>query len=247
MNWVLMLQFLILTTIVLGVGAFFLKTMLFNTTEGAVNHLNKETELVRGKQVELDKKIKEANEELEKKKKESQDLINKMTITAEEVAKVEREKIVNKARAEGEEIIAKAEARKDDIRKALEKEMDTKAVDFTIEILNTVLSQKAQGALEDKLNHEFLETLRTVDMALIGEDVHSAEIITANTLAEDVKTEVAKILKEKLKREITVQTANDPKVVSGMILRFGSLNLDGSLAALLRSNAIALKEKVEKR
>ena len=44
---------------------FFLKKILFDSTQGAVNRLNRETEAVRAKQAELNEKIKQANEELE--------------------------------------------------------------------------------------------------------------------------------------------------------------------------------------
>jgi len=246
MSGMLILQFLVLTTVVSGVLIFFLHRTLIKSTDGAVNRLNKETEDVRTKQSELNQKIKEANEELEKRKKEAEALVTKMTAEAEEAAKAEREKIVNKARQDGEEIIKKAQGTKDDIRAAIEKQMELKAVDFTVKLLAKVLSEKAQGALDQQLTQEFLDALEKIDMSLVAPEVDTAEIITAHETRAELKASLAKVIKSKLNRDIKIKATVDPKIVSGAILRFGSLNLDGSLQNLLIESGIAMKEKIEK-
>ena len=147
MNPMLIVQFLVIQSIFFGLVIFVLKKVVHDDTKGAVNRLNKETEEVRAKQAELNEKIKQANEELERRRKEADALVAKMTEEATEKAKEEREKLVNKARQEGEEIIAKAQATKDAMRKAVQKEIEMKMVDFSVEILNTVLTTGNCGVL----------------------------------------------------------------------------------------------------
>ena len=246
MSGMLILQFLVLTFIISGVIIFALKKVLFDSTQGAVNRLNKETETVRIKQGELNQKIKEANEELEKRKKEAQELVQKMTLEAEEAAKAEREKIVNKAREEGEDIIAKANRTKDSIRKVIEKELEFKTIDYTVEILTEVLSEKAKGALNSQLNMEFLEKLEKVDMGLVAAGIDTAEVTTAGELEKLFREKLSQLIQDRLKRDIKIESKVDPQVVGGAILRFGNLTLDGSLRTAVRESGIALKERKEK-
>jgi len=246
MSFMMIVQFLIVQSIFFGILIFILKKVLVSDTEGAVNRLNRDTEKVRAQQKELNEKIKQANEELEKRKAESEALVRKMREEAEEKAKEERETLINKARAEGEEIINKAQRTKDDIRKVIEREMDMKAVDFTVVVLSEVLSQQARKALNDQMFSEFLERLTGVDMDMIGQEVNSAGIVTASELEDKDKNRLADILKKKLNRSIKIEASTDPKVISGVVLQFGSLKLDGSLQNSIRDTGATMKEKIER-
>jgi F-type H+-transporting ATPase subunit b len=246
MSFMMIIQFLIVQSIFFGVLIFILKKVLVSDTEGAVNRLNRDTEKVRAQQKELNDKIKQANEELEKRKAESETLVRKMKEEAEEKAKEEREKIVNKARQEGEEIINKAQRTKDDIRKVIEKDMDLKAVDFTVLVLSDVLSQKASKALSEEILSEFIERLESVDMDMILPEVNTAGIVTATALEEKHKNRLNEILQKKLKRPIKIEAAVDPKIIAGCLLQFGSLKLNGSLQSAIRDMSAVLKDKIEK-
>ena len=245
MNGMMILQFLVLTAVVSGAIIFFLHRTLIASTDGAVKRLNTETEMVRSKQKELNEKIKQADEELAKRKKEADDLSRKMMEDAETKAKEEREKIVVKARQEGEEIIAKAHGTKDKIVKALEKDMELKAVDYAAEILNAVLSDKIKGILDQELVSEFIESVEKVDMSKIGPDMNTIDIVSAQPVTEEIKMKLAGIVKSKLQRDITVNATTEPKVVGGVVLKFGSLALDGSLQNFIKEKSIALKQKAE--
>ena len=246
MSMMLIIQFLVLTAVVSGVIIFVLKKILYDSTQGAVNRLNKETEDVRAKQAELNEKIKQANEELDKRRKEADALVAKMTENAQEKAKEEREKLGNKARQEGEEIIAKAQATKDAMRKAVEKELEIKLVDFSTEVLSVVLSQKAKAVFHEALIEEFMNELEKIDATVITQDVHEAEIITAAPIDKKNKERLSAVLKAKMKREINIKASEDPKLVSGALIKFGSLALDGSLRNFIKEAGTVIKEKVEK-
>lgn len=246
MSPMLIVQFLVLTFIICGVLIFFLKKTLFDSTQGAVNRLNRETEDVRNKQAELNEKIKEANEELEKRKQEANDLVAKMTEDAGEKAKEEKEKLIAKARQESEEILIKAQRTKDDMRKVIEKEMEMKIADFTADILQVVLSEKSTAALQESLLSDFLTELEKVNTSVVTQEVDSAEMITASKLSDQMKKKIQELISKKLGRNVEVKTSEDPKIVGGAILKLGSLALDGSLSNLVRETGTVLKEKIEK-
>jgi F0F1-type ATP synthase membrane subunit b/b' len=247
MDWVMfIIKFLILFTVVAGVTIFVLKKVLFDSTQGAVNRLNRETDGVLKKQKELNEKIKQANEELDKRRKEADALVSKMTEDAEEKAKEEREKILKRARMEGEEIIAKAERRKEEIRQVLQKEMDMKALDFTVLILAEVLGEKSLKRLDENLVEEFMAGLDKVDMSKIDGSVKSAEVLTAYPLEKKFREQISEILRKKLNREITIEVKEDKKIIGGIILKFATLALNGSLAHMIKESGLVIKEKVEK-
>ncbi len=243
--WMMLLQFVILMTVITGVTIFFLHRSLISSTDGAVKRLNTETEAVRAKQTELNQKIKEANEELEKRKKEADDLMKKMRDEADEVAKVEREKIVKKAREDGEEIIAKAQRTKDQIRKEVQKELEIKTVDFAVAILQSALSEKARAALDTYLIEEFLANLEKMNMAEVSVEADSADVVTISAIDDAIKSKFAKIIKEKMNRDIKINATVDPAIAGGAILRFGSLAVDGSLQSMIREIGVTLKKKAE--
>lgn len=229
-----------------GIGGFIIWKFSKDTIDKDLNRLNKETEAVRAKQVELNDKIKQANDELTKRRAEADALVAKMKDDAEAKAKEEREKLVNKARQEGEEIIMKANRTKDEIRKQVIKEFNMKAVEFTGMILNQVLTPKSKPSLDESLAGEFIENLTKVDMDMISQDITTAEVITASGLSDSLKNRLSDVLQKKLNRTISVSVSLDPNVLSGMIIKFGSLTLDGSLATMIRESSEDIKTKLDK-
>lgn len=236
----------VLGMVLLAIGGFFIWKFSKDTIDKDLKRLNKETEVVRGKQTELNEKIKQASEELNKRKAEADALVLKMTEDAEAKAKEEREKLVAKARQEGEEIIMKANNTKDDIRKAIIREMDMKAVDFTNLILGEVLSKEGRLALEECMIGEFIDNLAKMDMEMIGEDIQTADIVTSSELSDRMKNLLSETLQKKLDRIVGISATTDPKILSGIILKFGSLTIDGSLKNVIREASTGLKEKIEK-
>ena len=155
----LMIKAIVLGMVFVSVGVFVIWKFSKDTIDKDLNRLNKETEAVRGKQTELNEKIKQASEELTKRRSEADALVLKMKEEAEGKAKEERDKLVNKARQEGEEIIVKANRTKDEIRKSLVKEFNMKTVEFTALIIAQVLSSKGKSAMDECLISEFIENL----------------------------------------------------------------------------------------
>ena len=242
----LLIKALVLGCIVTAVLGFVLIKFLSRTTDGAVTRLNRETEQVRAKQSELNDKIKEANEELVKRRAEADELVLKMKEDASEKAKEEREKIVTKARSDSEDIILKAQRTKEDIRAVLQQEMELKAVDFSVLVLKEILSDKGKGSFNEVLINEFLENLEEVDMEMISADVNSVEVVTSEPLSEKHKNKLMDISKKKMGRPISVNASVDKEIIAGIVLRFGTLSLDGGLKHLLEDKGVEIKEKLEK-
>jgi len=245
-TWMFVFKALVLGFVFMGVTIFVLKKVLFDSTQGAVNRLNRETEEVRNKQKELNEKIKQANEELTKRRSEADALIAKMRADAEEKAKQEREKIIKKARADGEEIISRAQRTKEDMRKVLEKDAELKVVDFTVILLEEILKDRTRGAFNVSLIEEFYEDLHDVDVSMITEDIRTAEVTISEPLTDKLRNQLSALLKERLNRSVELDIKIDPSIISGMILKFGSLTLNGSLKYMLDEKGVEVKDKLDK-
>ena len=242
----LLVKALIFGMIFTGVLGFFFIRYMSKHTETAVNRLNRETEDVRQKQVELNEKIKDANEELVKRRKEADALVSKMKEDAEEKASQEREKIIQKARQDAEEIINKAHHTKDQVRLELEKEMKLQAIDYCVLLMEQFFTGRSFEALDESLISEFLSDMENVDMEMIGDDVTSLDVVTARPLADKFEQRLNDILYSKLERKFQVNKEVQLELIGGILLKFGTLSLDGTLKSLLRNTAEEVKEKLEK-
>ena len=240
----LLINFLVLTFVVSGVIIFLLWRALISSTDGAVKRLNGEIEKANEKQAELNKKLKEADEELTKRRAEAAELADKMRSDAEEESKNERNKMISKAREEAEEVIAKAQTATDKMKQELEKEMDIKGVTFGMQILNEVLSENAKGAFNKELIDEFMIRLKDTEMGQISGEVNSIKIISTTELDDKVKKEIGETVKKKMGREVSVETESDPQIGGGMVLKFGSMALDGSVRSLIRERAIKVQQDI---
>jgi len=243
----LLIKFVILTAFVSGIIIFFLHRALISSTEGAVQRLNEEIAKANAQQAELAKKLKDADAELTKRQAEAKALAEKMRSDAQEESKSEREKIIADARKEGEAIIAKAQGAKDKIRSELEQEAEVRMLGFSMRIMNTVLSEKARGSLNEVLVDEFLDSLKETDMSRISPDVKEAELITLTPIDESKKSQFSQLIKEKLNREIALKPIVNDKIGGGAILKFGSMALDGSVQNRIREIGTELQTEVDEK
>ena len=244
---ILILGFIVVQILIVGVIVVWLKTALISSTEGAVSRLNEEIAKANEQQAELSKKLREADEELNRRRSEAKALTDKMKTDAETQTKEERSKIILEARKEGEEIIAKAQNAKTKIREELEKEVDVKVIHVGMRIVNEVLSQKAKGALHDVLIDEFIAKLKEISMERINRDIEAVDVISISALDEQKRSQISTIIKDKMGRAPRLNFSTDEKIGGGIILKFGSMALDGSIKNLIRESATNLQEEVEAR
>jgi F0F1-type ATP synthase delta subunit len=246
MGWNLIIQFLILTAVISGAIIFALYLVLIRTVDGAKQRLDRDAEAARQREAELNQKIKEADAELQRRTKELDTMEKKMRQELEDQATKHKEELINKARTEAEEIITKAQNAREQIRREIEKTMEIKIIDYSMKILNEVLSNQIKDAIDKELMIEFVEKLKTVDMSRLGPQFKAADIITANPVSPEHMQQVKNILKEKMARDIILNSKIDKALIGGVSLQFESLMLDGSLQNAIKESATAMKQHIEK-
>jgi len=242
----LIVQFFVLTAIVSGAIIFALHRVFVSSVDGAKQRLERDAEAARAREAELNRKIKQADEELAARKKELDQLETRMKGQLEEEANKHKEELVNKARAEAEDIITKAQAAAEGIRKDVEKQMEIRVVDYSTKILNEVFSKKAKAAFEKDLIEEFIAQLKDIDMSKISLEITKADVVTSCGISDGDMKRISEIVKSKTGREIVLEPKISDEFVAGVVIKFGSLHLDGSIRNAVRESAVALKVDIEK-
>jgi F0F1-type ATP synthase membrane subunit b/b' len=240
------IYFVIFFVVLIGGTIMFLRWILFSDTDSSIKRLERETESARAREAELNRKIKQADEELTARKKEMDQIEQRMKGQLEEEANKHKEELINKARSEAEEIIIKAQTAADGIRKDIEKQMELKIIDYSTKILNEMFSKKAKVAFEKDLIEEFIAQLKDIDMSKISLEITKADVVTTCGISDGDLRRIADIVKAKTGREIALEPKISEEFVAGVVIKFGSLHLDGSIRNAVRESAIALKGEVEK-
>jgi len=246
MEWGLIIQFLVLTALVSGAIIFALHRVFISSVEGAKQRLDHDAEAARAREAELNRKIRQADEELAQRKRELDALEQKMKNELEAEATKHKEELVTKARTEAEEIIIKAQNAAESVRRDVEKQMELKILDYAFNVLDEVLTSKAKSALERDLTDEFIGQLKDVDMSRISSEIKQADLVSAHGLTDADVKRVGEIIFSKTGRQMVLTPKAEAGHISGVILKFGSLLLDGSLKTAIRDKVIALKTQIEK-
>lgn len=246
MTFELIVGFFILNALVTGAIILALHWVFVSSVDGAKQRLERDAESARAREAELNRKIRQADEELTARKKELDLVEQRMKGQLEQETEKHREDLVNKARSEAEEIIAKAQIAAEGLRKEAEKQMEIKIIDYSTRILNEIFSRKAKAAFEKDLVEEFVSQLKEIDMSKISLEIKKAEVVTACGISDEDLKRIADMVRVKTGRDIALETKVSDEFVAGVVVKFGSLHLDGSVRNAIRESALALKGEVDK-
>ncbi len=80
------------------------------------------------------------------------------------------------------------------------------------------------------------------DLAAAERDELSADVVSAAPLSKKQLTDLAKVLKSKMGKTVTLETSVDPSLIGGLVVKVGSQMIDSSLKTKLTAMKIAMKE-----
>ena len=173
----------------------------------------------------------------------AQEIKDKAIAEATEV----KEDSFKKAKIESEDIISKAQKTVNKIKEDIRKELESKMIDMYASLLKIIFSDFARSHLNKALIEEFIEELRQSDLGSIEVDSKVVDILSVDTLTDEARSEIKKILTSNLKKEFTLSEKVDPSLLAGIMMKFGSLTLDGSLVSKIRDATLLQKERIEER
>lgn len=240
----LIVQIIILNLIVFTGLTLFLKKIFYSDTQSALKRLEGVYQDLLKKQKDLMQKIEAAEKEYAQKKEESIKIADKLKSEAMNEMREKKDEMIKGAKAQAEEIITKARASTDESYKKIEQELARKMIETASGLLGSALSQKSCMVLHTSLIKEFLERGKEFDLSSVGSHVEKLTIRTAFPLSKEENDKLLALMTQKLNRAITLEERVDSTVIAGIVLLFGTLILDGSLANYVRDAAEKAKQEV---
>jgi F0F1-type ATP synthase membrane subunit b/b' len=230
----------VLLLVIIGV----LRKMIFSDTNSAINRLSKLDNANREREKQLMQKLAQAQKYVQEQQQKVQDEQQKIKAEARRAAGQLHEDIIAKAKQEGDEIIKKAHASRERIRTEATIEAESKMIQFCGEMIQQVLSSAIQSELNDRLVVEFIEELEKADFGKLNRDVNEVEIVSVQPIAEKRLETIRKTLETKMGRPVRVYSKANPELVGGVMMRLGSMVVDGSLAERFRESALKMKQEL---
>lgn len=241
----LILNIIVVTVVLLGAVVVVLRKIWFSETSSAVNRLNEEQVKFRKKQEEMAEKMKRFDEDCKAKvaatQKESDDLKAKIIEEAEKKAA----QISDKARLEAEDMIKKAYDATEVLKANLIKESNAKSVDYAGKVLAQVLQNIGSEDLNDKVIANYIKELEALDPKFMA-GMTEVELISAYELKDDCKERIREILSKKTNCDLKMKEKVDPSIVAGILLKFQTMILDGSMLAKIKETVEATKDELFK-
>ncbi len=238
----LIIGFVLAQILILGVVITLLRRLIFSDTNSAINRLTKLDNMNREKEKLLARKLEQAQKQIDEQKQVIQDEEQRIKAEARRAANQLHEDIIRKAKEEGDDIIRKAQATKEQIRTDAMIEAEGKMIDICAEILNKTLTTVVQAQMNEKLVEEFIAELEKADLTKINSDVNEIEIISSMPVAVHDQEKIKTLLQAKLGRQVRLYSNEDPKLLGGILMKIGTMVVDGSLAERVNESALQMKQ-----
>ncbi len=238
----LIIGFVVAQIIILGVVIALLRRLIFSDTNSAINRLTKLDNMNREKEKLLARKLEQAQKQIDEQQQVIQDEEQRIKAEARRAANQLHEDIIKKAKEEGDDIIRKAQAARDQIRMDAMIEAEGKMIEICSEILNKTLAAVVQVSMNEKLVEEFIAELDKADLSKINSDVNEIEIISSMPVSVADQEKIKKTLQTKLNRQVRLYTNEDPKLLGGILMKIGTMVVDGSLAERVNEAAAQMKQ-----
>lgn len=238
-------QFIFLQVVVFSAVIFFMKKILAGDTQAAVGRLDMTYQDLLQKQKELNEKIEEAEKEYQAKKEEAASLAEKYRNEAADEMRQKKDEMLKAAKAQADEILERAKATKDDIYRKVETEARSNMVGQSAEILKNAVKARTLEGFHNLVLEDFLEKAKDFDLTKVGDHIDTVTIKTPFPLTEQQKAKINSYIASKINRSLKMEEIIEDVLLAGVLLQFGSLMLDGSLAASINDVSEELKEKIK--
>lgn len=238
----LIIGFVVAQIVILGMVIALLRRLIFSDTNSAINRLTKLDNMNREKEKLLARKLEQAQKQIDEQKQLIQDEEQKIKAEARRAANQLHEDIIRKAKEEGDDIIRKAQAAKEQIQIDAMIQAESKMIEICAEILNKTLAPVVQAQMNEKLVAEFITELEKADLSKINTDVSEIEIVSSLPVPVADQEKIKKILQTKLGRTVRLYSNEDPKLLGGILMKVGTMVVDGSLAERVNEAAVQMKQ-----
>jgi F0F1-type ATP synthase delta subunit len=210
----------------------------------AVNRMKTaESDLAR-KEDAMRQKLEQNEQELLKKKAETEEDIRRQREANEQDLTRMRDRMKADARAEADRIVSEAQLSKENLRDQLMRETAGKAVDYAGELFKLVIGKTVTEKLNIAFIDELVTALEEVDGTSVHVEANQAEFIASHKLDPDQKARLEHLLAQKFDISLKIEEKIDPSILAGLIIKLGSLEIDGSLLNRYKEGVEQIKRVV---
>lgn len=221
-----------------------LKKMLLSDTMNAVKRMKSAEGDLAKKEESMRQKMDAHEQEILRKKAEAEEEVQRQREAGEQDIARMRERMKTEAKAEADRIISDAQLNKDKLRDQLMRETSGKAVEYAGELFKLVIGKTASDKISMAFVDELISGLEEVDGASIHIDANEAEFIASHKLDPGQKARLEKLIEEKFDIKLQIQEKVDEKLLGGLIIKLGSLEIDGSLLSRYKEGVEQIKKSV---
>jgi F0F1-type ATP synthase delta subunit len=229
--------------VVFGLMVVGLRQLLLRDTLAATNRL-RDAEAELGKKEEtLRHKLEETEAEYRRKSAETQETLTRERETAErEVARL-RDTMLDEAKKERDRLLGDAQRNKEKQRQELMLELDSKSIDYAGSVFELVFSEEIGSTLNAAFLQELLAAMEEMDATSINVEAGEVEIESSHALEPDQKERIRDLVARKFNVQLDIKEKVNPKLIAGLKLKLGSLEIDGSLQNRFREAVEELKRQ----
>ena len=221
---IVLVHVVILVVLVVGI-----RLVLRTTASKAVARVRQVEEEVRKREEDLRREKDRLDRELADRKAESERQIEALRDEAKREAVHAKEKALSEAKKDAQKIIDQAKANEKKMREHIEREMEEKAVEYGGRIFKLVFSDLVNAELNRIFTGELIDALNEIEPGSITVDTGQALVSTSHALPDETRARLVGVLREKFHEKAEVHETVEEDLMSGIVLKMGSLEIDGSL------------------
>jgi F0F1-type ATP synthase membrane subunit b/b' len=242
----LLFNFIILQVIVFGIVIFSLRKIFYGDTQSAINRLGATHSDLLKKQKDLSEKIEATEKIYIQKKQEAETIVDKMKVDTVNEMRKKVDEMLKKGKKEADELVERAKIARDKYCQELEKEVKVKITDLAGELIIKALTGKSIDMVHHQLVKEFIDGGKDMDLTTVRIHIDKMIVKTPINLTKEEVLLLEAFIKGKLNRTIAIEEIIDVSGIAGIALQFGTLIIDGSLAAFIRTASGEEQEKIKK-
>ncbi len=206
-----------------------IRLLLAGTAKRAVRRVRQIEEEVRKKEEDIRREIEEHERDFAEKKAEAERQLQAHRDEARREAAHLKEKAVAEAKKESQKIIEQAHKNEQKIRDQIARQMEDKAVEYGGRIFKLVFSDLLTGELNGLFNGELIDALNEIEEGAITVDSGEANVTVSHPMSQEQRTRLETVLRGKFRKDAVIVETVDETLLAGLILKMGSLEIDGSL------------------
>jgi len=220
---------IVIHVVVLAALVGLLRLIIVGHARRATARVKQVEDEVRKKEEDIKREIEDHEKDFSEKKAESERQIQSQRDEAKREASRLKEQSIAEAKKESAKIIEQAHKNEQKLRDQIARQMEEKTVEYGGRVFKLVFSDLMTGDLNKQFINELIDALDEIEKGSITVDSTEAEIIASHPLDQAQKQRLETILREKFNEKATIRETTDEALLAGLILKMGSLEIDGSL------------------